>query len=57
MNSSLGSVPRDRIQDPDSPYYKGKTRGGSTGGTQVPPSSSGSDTPTPEPQPYRGQYL
>ena len=60
MNSSLGSVPRDRIQDPDSPYYRGKTRGsGSAGGTPapIPGGSSGGGGYTPEPQPYRGQGL
>ena len=57
MNSSLGSNPRDRIQDPDSPYYKGKNRGGSTSTPIIIPSSSDDDEPTPEPHPYWLQGL
>ena len=60
MNSRLGSIPRDRIQDPDSPYYRGKSRGdgsASGGGTAGGIPSGGGGGYTPEPQPYRGQYL
>ena len=48
------------VKEPDSPYYRGKTRGsGSAGGTPapIPGGSSGGGGYTPEPQPYRGQGL
>ena len=48
QNNSLSSAPRDRIQDPESSYYKGKHRG-SSGGSN--------DGPTPEPIPYRNQFI
>ena len=47
MSGSLVSNPRDRVQDPNSPYYQGKTRGDSNAG--------GGNTP--EPGGYSGQYL
>ena len=62
MNGSLSGAPRDRVQDPESPYYKGKNRGGSgtpsTGGV-IPTggdSSGGGSEPTPEPRPYWLQH-
>ena len=49
MNGSLTGNPRDRVQDPDSPYYEGKNRGG---GTRTP------KTPViPEPENYWLQNL
>ena len=48
QNNSLSGAPRDRIENPESPYYQGKNRGDKT------PSES---APTPEPVPYRGQGI
>ena len=43
----------DRIQEPNSPYYRGKKRGGGTSSTPIVlPSSSDDEEPTPEPRPY-----
>ena len=50
QNNSLSGAPRDRVQDTQSPYYKGKDRGTESG-------SSSETEPTPEPVPYRGQGI
>ena len=54
QSNSRSGVPRDRIVDPESVYYRGKTRG--AGGE---PSSEEEEpyVPTPEPIPYRNQRL
>ena len=46
QNNSLSGAPRDRVQNPESPYYKGKDRG-----------SESPITPTPEPETYKWQRL
>ena len=54
LNNSLSGTPRDRIQDPESTYYRGKTRGADgepSASEEVP------YIPTPEPVPYRNQRL
>ena len=55
QNNGLSGAPRDRIQDPESTYYSGKTRGGEG----EPSSGAGEEPfiPTPEPIPYRNQRL
>ena len=55
QNNGLSGAPRDRIQDPESTYYSGKTRGGDG----EPSSGAGEEPfiPTPEPIPYRNQRL
>ena len=49
QNNSLSGVPRDRVQDPESSYYSGKSRGESPEEEPY--------VPTPEPTPYRNQRL
>ena len=49
QNNSLSGAPRDRVQDPSSPDYRGKNRGSQSG--------AGQQEPTPEPVPYRGQRI
>ena len=54
MSGSLVSNPRDRVADPDSPYYQGKTRTG--GGGSPTPTPEPTPEPQPEPQPEPGPY-
>ena len=49
QNNSLSGAPRDRVENPQSPYYKGKERGSESGPTEL--------EPTPEPETYKGQRI
>ena len=46
QSNGLSGGPRDRIQDPESEYYKGKDRG-----------ANGEGPVTPEPIPYKNQFI
>lgn len=57
QNNSLSGVPRDRVQDPQSSYYKGKNRGSGTGESGSTSEPSDESEPTTEPDTYEGQII
>ena len=57
QNNSLSGAPRDRVQDPQSSYYKGKNRGSGTGESGSTSEPSDESEPTTEPDTYEGQII